>query len=118
MKSKIFAGFNISCVGDDRAFSLPSRKGNTISDYITACTQVVHPKYVRYSWLDRGSDERQYCAPGIDLPIASICLTKYGEHPYIIHLDILIMLFTNYLNGGYEIIKTTIEATNKTKNIK
>ena len=35
MKNKIFAGFNITCVGDDRAYSyLPSRKGNTLSDLI------------------------------------------------------------------------------------
>ena len=35
MKNKIFAGFNVSCVGDDRAYSyLPSRNGKTISDKI------------------------------------------------------------------------------------
>jgi aminopeptidase-like protein len=35
MKKKIFAGFNVSCVGDDRAYSyVPSRNGNTISDLI------------------------------------------------------------------------------------
>ena len=33
MKKKIIAGFNISCVGDNRAFSyLPSRHGDTLSD--------------------------------------------------------------------------------------
>ena len=122
MKSKIFAGFNISCVGDDRAFSfLPSRKGNTISDYIAMhVLKWSHPKYVRYSWLDRGSDERQYCAPGIDLPIASICRTKYGEYPeYHTSLDNFDNVVTPIgLNGGYEIIKTTIEAIEQNKKYK
>ncbi len=33
MKRNIFAGFNVTCIGDDRAYSfLPSRNENTISD--------------------------------------------------------------------------------------
>ena len=83
MKNKIFAGFNVSCVGDDRAYSfLPSRNGKTISDLIAKHTlKWTEPNFIEYSWFDRGSDERQYCAPGIDLPIASILRTKYGQYP-------------------------------------
>jgi len=74
LKKKVFAGFNISCVGDERSYSyLPSRKGNTISDKVAKhVLKWIDPDYTSYTWLDRGSDERQYCAPGIDLPIASI----------------------------------------------
>ena len=83
MKQKIFAGFNISCVGDNRAYSfLPSRNGNTISDLIAKhVLKWTDKNFLKYSWLDRGSDERQYCSPGIDLPIASILRTKYGCYP-------------------------------------
>ena len=122
MKQNIFAGFNISCVGDERAYSyLPSRNGNTTSDKVAK--HVLHwidPKFKKYTWLDRGSDERQYCAPGIDLPIASIFRTKYGEYPeYHTSLDNLTDVVTpKGLNGGYWAVRKTIELLEKNKKFK
>ena len=65
LKKSVFAGFNISCIGDDRTYSyLPSRNGNTLSDRVAKhVLKWTDANYVQYSWLDRGSDERQYCAP-------------------------------------------------------
>ena len=35
LKKNVVAGFNVTCVGDDRAYSyVPSRDGDTISDQI------------------------------------------------------------------------------------
>ena len=122
MKKKIFAGFNVSCVGDDRAYSyLPSRNGKTISDLIAKhVLKWIDPNFVEYSWLNRGSDERQYCAPGIDLPIASIFRTKYGEYPeYHTSLDNLENVVTpEGLEGGYWAIRKAIEAIERNKNYK
>ena len=122
MKNKIFAGFNVSCVGDDRAYSyLPSRKGNTISDLIAKhVLKWIDPNFIVYNWLDRGSDERQYCAPGIDLPIASILRTKYGQYSeYHTSLDNLGNVVTPQgLNGGYWALRRAIEAIETNKKYK
>ena len=113
MKRNIIAGFNVTCVGDNRAYSyLPSRKGSTISDDIAKhVLKWIDPNFVSYSWLNRGGDERQYCAPGIDLPIASILRTMYGEYPeYHTSLDDLEHVVTaEGLNGGFLAIKRALE---------
>jgi aminopeptidase-like protein len=64
MKSHVVAGFNISCVGDDRAHSyLPSRNGAALSDKVAQhVLKWMCPHYDSYIWTDRGSDERQYCS--------------------------------------------------------
>ena len=108
LKKNVISGFNITCVGDDRCYSfLPSRNGNTISDTIAQhVLKYIDPKYKRYTWLDRGSDERQYCAPGVDLPIATIMRSKYGEYPeYHTSLDNLDLVTESGLIGGYMAIR-------------
>lgn len=113
MKKNIIAGFNLTCIGDERSYSyLPSRSGDVLSD--KAALHVLENEYhgyKKYSWLDRGSDERQYCAPGIDLPIASLMRTKYGEYPeYHTSLDDLINVVTpKGLMGGFDLVRKVIE---------
>jgi aminopeptidase-like protein len=82
LKKNVFCGFNLSCVGDERNYShIYSRNGNTIADQ-SLSSAIFHFKNQKsYSFLDRGSDERQYCYPGIDLPLATFCKSKFGEFP-------------------------------------
>ena len=114
LKQHVVAGFNVTCVGDDRDYSyLPSRKGNTLSDQIAIhVLKHICPTFKCYKWSDRGSDERQYCAPNVDLPIATIMRTKYGEYEeYHTSLDDLINVVTKKgLKGGFDAIWRAIEA--------
>ncbi len=112
LKRQVIAGFNITCIGDDRSYSyVPSRAGNTLSDkvglHVLKHTDV---DFKRYSWLDRGSDERQYCAPGVDLPIATIMRSKYGEYPeYHTSLDNFNVVTPSGLEGGFIALRRAIE---------
>jgi aminopeptidase-like protein len=119
LKANVFAGFNVSCIGDNRDYSyLPSRNGKTISDAVAMhVLKHICPTYKSYKWSDRGSDERQYCSPGIDLPIASIMRTKYGKYDeYHTSLDDLIKVVTpEGLDGGYKALKSAIEALEENK---
>ena len=114
MKKNIIAGFNVSCIGDDRCYSYVStRYGNTLTDKVSRHV-MKNIDYVEYSFLDRGSDERQYCSPGVDLPIATICRTKYGMYPeYHTSLDDLTIISPTGLYGGYEKIMKAIELLEK-----
>jgi len=112
LKSNVVAGFNLTCLGDNREYSfLPSRMGDTLSDQVAK--HVLKNRvdnFIEYSFNDRGSDERQYCSPGIDLPIASVMRSKYGEYPeYHTSLDNLDLVTPEGLEGGYNIIKACLE---------
>ena len=81
LKENVISGLNLTCVGDNKSYSyLMSRNENTYSDKIANyLTSIHYPNAKKFSYLSRGSDERNYCWPGIDLPIISLMRTKYGE---------------------------------------
>ncbi|WP_315003277.1 DUF4910 domain-containing protein [uncultured Selenomonas sp.] len=113
MKKRVRAGFNISCVGDDRTYSyVASRYGDTLADKVAKnILSFRYPEYKQYSFLQRGSDERQYNAPGVDLPVCAVCRSKYGEYPeYHTSKDDMGLVSSSGLHGAYEVYCDMIEA--------
>ena len=113
MKQNMIAGYNLTCVGDNRCISyVASKKENTLADI--AAKNVLHfmaPEYKYYSYLHRGSDERQYNAPGVDLPVCSVCCSKYHEYPeYHTSADDLSLISPEGLQRAFDIYKAIINA--------
>ena len=111
MKENTIAGFVLSCVGDNRTYSFVETKyGNTLTDKLLKNVLKYHyPEYKKYDFLHRGSDERQYNAPGVELPVCAVCRSKYGEYPeYHTSADDLTVISEEGLQGTFELMKKCI----------
>ena len=116
LKRNIKLGLVVTCVGDNYKYSfMPSRTGDTYADKIALFTlNQLKIKFEEYSFLERGSDERQYCSPLIDLPVVSIMRSKYGTFPeYHTSLDNLEFISSDGLKGAYNVILKLLEINEK-----
>jgi aminopeptidase-like protein len=113
LKKNVKAGFVITCVGDNRTHSLlPTRDGVHEVDLVARhVLRFIDPKFKEYSWADRGSDERQYSAPLVGLPMVSMMRSKYWEYPeYHTSLDDLVNVVSPAgLAGGFEAIRQAVD---------
>ena len=120
MKKRILGGFVLSCVGDDRAFSIISSRTNNnplqsiLEQKISEYNKKKLIKFDIYSFLERGSDERQYCSPGVDLPISGFCRSKYGTYPeYHTSEDNFEVVTQKGLKGSFEVLLNMIDNIEK-----
>jgi len=117
LKKNVIGGYNLTCIGDNRQHScMFSKYQNSPSDeaVINAYKKLKIKNYKIYSFLKRGSDERQYNSPGVDLRITSIFRTKYGEYPeYHTSLDDFNLVTLEGVTGGFKVAKTAIESIQK-----
>ena len=113
LKENVIGGYNLSCIGDERQHScMFSKYQNSPSDeaVIEAYKSLKIKNYKVYSFLKRGSDERQYNSPGIDLKISSIFRTKYGEYPeYHTSLDNFNLVTLKGCLGGFNVARKSIK---------
>ncbi len=111
LKKNVRAGYVLTCIGDNFNYSfLPSRKGDTLSDKAALNYLKFEIKnFKKYSFLERGSDERQYCSVNVDLPISSLMRSKYNTYPeYHTSGDNLNFISDNGLKGGFNYVKNIL----------
>ncbi|WP_320664854.1 DUF4910 domain-containing protein [Prochlorococcus sp. MIT 1223] len=112
LKENMLCGYNLTCVGDERAYShVQSRLGNNLADQALRASLKNLDNVKEYTYLDRGSDERQYCAPGIDLPLCTFCRSKFGKYPeYHTNKDDFNVVTEKGLIGSFKVMKSIINS--------
>jgi len=116
LKANVIGGFNLTCIGDEREHScMLSKYNKSPSDLsLLEAYKKLKIKYKKYNFLKRGSDERQYNSPGVDLGITSIFRSKYGEYKeYHTSLDNFNLVTKKGIKGGFLVAKTSIEILDK-----
>ena len=112
LKKNTIGGFNLTCLGNDAQHSfIKSKYGSSPSDLaLTEAYKKLKIKAKKYSFLERGSDERQFNSPGIDLPITTVCRSKFGKFKeYHTSLDNFNFIKPKALHDSFKVIKKSIE---------
>ncbi len=82
LRAHLDAGYVLTCLGDPGGLSYKrSRRAGSLAD---RAAEYALPSFGPVRWHDftpTGSDERQYCSPGFDLPVGSVMRTMYGTYP-------------------------------------
>lgn len=112
LKKNMMMGFAISCVGDDNQYSIIRSRNESTPSLVALQSAIKNKKNViEYSFLNRGSDERQYCYPGIDLPVCGFCRSRFHTFKeYHTDKDNLDYISEKGLNNSFEVFKNIIDA--------
>ena len=117
LRKNIIGGYNLSCIGDNKMHScMLSKYKKSPSDeaLLNSYKKLKIKNFKIYSFLKRGSDERQYNSPGIDLNISGIFRSKYAEFKeYHTSLDDFKLVTVEGIKGGFNVAKTSIENLQK-----
>ena len=83
LRKRLAAGYVLNCLGLDTHFTYKcSRRGDSLADRAALIALgEIGAKFRVRDFAPTGSDERQYCSPGFDLPVGSLMRGAYGEYP-------------------------------------
>jgi aminopeptidase-like protein len=109
LRAKIKHGLVLSCVGDPGRFHY-KRSRNGQAEIDRSVEEVLRHSGSDFSILDfapSGYDERQYCSPGINLPVGCFMRTPNGRYPqYHTSADDLTLVTPSALAGSlYQLLR-------------
>lgn len=81
-KENLLGGIVLTCCGDAGPITLKkSRSQSYFNNVLKNILDHSHGKaYNELDFFPMGSDERQYCSPGFDLPVVCLTRTMYGKY--------------------------------------
>ncbi len=84
LKRRLLAGYILTCIGDSGPFTYKRSRhaaslANRAAEYALKRRGAADSRVLDFSPI--GSDERQYCSLGFDLPVGSLMRTPYGQFP-------------------------------------
>lgn len=112
LKEKLVAGYVLTCCGDNGSFVYKrSKQTNSLADKVAE--HVLKHQNIPYEIIPfsvGGSDERQYCSPGFNLPVGSLTRSMYQRYKeYHTSLDnkdfISFDAMTQTLNTYFDFVK-------------
>lgn len=108
----VLAGFQLTCIGGFKEHVvMPARASGSLPE--RALRQVLADKKLDYrleSFTKRGSDERQWCFPGVDIEVSSYMSAKYHDYTgYHTSDDDLSFVTVEQLQLSFDIYRETIE---------
>lgn len=122
LKDRMCAGFVLSCLAGRGHFSVQEGRlpnyASAIAKYVLCPPSVTDSLFGVSPWMCRGSDERQWCAPGVDLPVCSIRKSVPGsdEYPeYHLSTDNLEACTEEQLQDSLEVMKQILTAIERDK---
>lgn len=82
LKEKVVGGIVMTCCGDSGEITLKkSRTASYFDEVFEYALKKRGQNYKSKAFFPMGSDERQYCSPGFNLPMICLTRTMYGEYP-------------------------------------
>ncbi|MBR5970413.1 MAG: DUF4910 domain-containing protein [Lachnospiraceae bacterium] len=114
LRKHMKAGFVLSCVGDAKAYShTQSKYGNTLADRVLAQVLRTRENVRTYRFLEGGggSDERQYNAANVNLPMVCFSRSRFAQYPeYHTSADNMSIVSPEGLQGSFDVMCEVIEA--------